>query len=184
MSQNCSPKFARERARMMFGCYRKSDAADPDTYVAALTMVLANYSEDVVAHVTHPVTGLPGRKTQSGWSGPPDIADVKEACDNEAAARFRRLEMAAKPKLVSLPPPPRKRGPGSRANVLILKEARLYPFAQRVTETESIEDWRHDENGRGIWISYALMQDNGRPAPKTFAPLPDVPPIESEGVEF
>jgi hypothetical protein len=43
----------------MFGCYRKGDANDPETYVAAITATLARYPEDVIRDVTHPASGLP-----------------------------------------------------------------------------------------------------------------------------
>lgn len=83
----------------MFGCYRRGDANDPDTYVAAVAMVLARYSTEIIRSVTDPYSGLPGRKNESGWSGLPDVADVKEACE-AAAARIERLE-----RYRALPPP-------------------------------------------------------------------------------
>src|SRR3990167_5280588 len=77
-STNCPVSYAAERARLLFGCYRRGDANDPDTYVAAVTAVLAHFSAEVVKAVTDPYSGLPGRKSESGWTGMPDVAEVKE----------------------------------------------------------------------------------------------------------
>jgi hypothetical protein len=71
----------------MFGCYRKGDANDPETYVAALAAVLASYPEDVIKNVTHPVTGLPSRVDFL-----PTVAEVFRAC--EAGMEPRRREAA------------------------------------------------------------------------------------------
>jgi hypothetical protein len=49
----------------MFGCYRRDEAADPDTYVAAITMVLSRYSAEVVEAATDPFSGLPSRKKKN-----------------------------------------------------------------------------------------------------------------------
>ena len=76
----------------MFGCYRKGDANDPDTYVAAITATLARYPEDVIRDVTNPASGLPIRKDFL-----PTVKDVFEACEEiiqprrEAAAREARI---------------------------------------------------------------------------------------------
>jgi len=63
------------RAKILLGCYRTGDANDPETYVAAVTAVLARYPEEVITAVTHPVTGLPSKK---GWL--PTVKEVSEAC--------------------------------------------------------------------------------------------------------
>ena len=75
----------------MLGCYRKGDANDPDTYVAAITATLARYPEDVIRDVTHPATGLPIQKDFL-----PTVREVHLACEaimqprREAAAREAR----------------------------------------------------------------------------------------------
>lgn len=85
--------YAAKRARLLFGCYRKGDANDPDTYVAAITAVLSRYSEDVIRAVTHPAKGLP-IKTQFL----PTVKEVHDACENiarpkrEAEERKKRIE--------------------------------------------------------------------------------------------
>jgi hypothetical protein len=66
----------------MFGCYRRDDAHDPDTYAAAISAVLAEYPESVVRYVTDPRTGIP-RKLKFL----PSVAEVAEACDHELDLR-------------------------------------------------------------------------------------------------
>lgn len=73
--QEALTSYAAERARLLFGCYRTGDANDPETYVAAITAVLAHYPEDVITQVTHPVTGLPHTKS---WL--PTVKEVTDAC--------------------------------------------------------------------------------------------------------
>lgn len=78
------------RAKILAGCYRKDDAADPETYSAALAAVLAEYPPDIVRRVTDPRTGLPSRQQ---WL--PTIKEVHDACD-ELDQRERRFAEAAK----------------------------------------------------------------------------------------
>lgn len=70
----------------MFGCYRRDEAADPETYVGAVVMVLSRYEADVIAYVTDPFTGLPGRIPFL-----PNLYEVKLACE-ERAAELARTE--------------------------------------------------------------------------------------------
>lgn len=69
--------YAAERAKILFGCYRTGDANDPETYVAAITAVLAQYPENIITQVTHPITGLPSNG--KGWL--PTVKEVRDACD-------------------------------------------------------------------------------------------------------
>ena len=75
-----------ERTRLMFGCYRKGDANDPDTYTAAVAAVLAEYPAEVIKAVTDPRTGLP-RKVS--WL--PTVKEISDACD----AQKRHLDNVA-----------------------------------------------------------------------------------------
>lgn len=85
--------YAAERARLLFGCYRTGDANDPETYVAAITAILARYPEQVITEVTHPATGLPKKK---GWL--PTVKEVSDACDEAVEfsinhqARLKRIQ--------------------------------------------------------------------------------------------
>ena len=68
--------YAADRARLLLGCYRTGDANDPETYVAAITAILARYPESVITEVTHPASGLPSKKS---WL--PTVKEVADACD-------------------------------------------------------------------------------------------------------
>lgn len=60
----------------MFGCYRKGEANDPATYVAAITLILAEYEPDVIERVTDPRTGIPRQMKFM-----PNPAEVATACE-------------------------------------------------------------------------------------------------------
>ena len=62
---------------MMFGCYRKQDANDPEIYVAAVTAILSEYPDSVIETVTDPRTGLPSKIK---WL--PTVAEVKSECES------------------------------------------------------------------------------------------------------
>lgn len=143
----------------MFGCYRRGDANNPETYVAAVSAVLIHYSPDVVKEVTDPYSGLPSRKKENGYSGMPDVADVKEACEDEAARIDRMAKYSKMPRYyqpMRLPSPPAV--PGSRANVLVRKDSPQYPLMLERTEGADFREWKWDEKGQGIWVSLVWIE--------------------------
>lgn len=145
----------------MFGCYRRGDANDPDTYVAAIASVLSRYDLDVIREVTDPFSGIPSRKKENGYSGLPDVADVKDACEGEASRRARIAELGAvkaRP-FFRLSPP---QVPGYRANLLVLKDAPQYAaMVERSKKPDtSVFDWKFDEQVRGIWVRADWMSNN------------------------
>lgn len=85
--------YATERAQLLLGCYRSGEANDPETYVAAISATLARYSEQIITDVTHPVSGLPSKKS---WL--PTVKEVFDACEEQAdrtrqqTARERRIK--------------------------------------------------------------------------------------------
>jgi hypothetical protein len=161
-----------ERAQLMFGCYRRGDANDPDTYVAAVSMVLSRYSAEVVKTVTDPFSGLPSRKSESGWTGLPDVADVKQACEDEAARAERYQQLGARK------PVPRIEGPklpGRRGNVFVPVGVPQYPAMVERCKTADPADWRTDSfNGKtGIWVPYPWLIDAPRAARTSFTTFTD-----------
>jgi hypothetical protein len=70
--------FAAERAGLMFGCFPRGQANDPEIYTMAIAAVLAEYPREVILAVTDPRSGLP-RKVK--WL--PSVAELAEACDAE-----------------------------------------------------------------------------------------------------
>src|SRR4051812_4873530 len=79
--------YAAQRARLLLGCYRKGDASDPETYVAAIAATLASYPDDVITEVTHPVKGLPSRLS---WL--PTVSEVHMACEDAMEPRVRQQQ--------------------------------------------------------------------------------------------
>jgi len=86
-----NPGYAAERAKILFGCYRRGEANDPDTYVAAITAVLAEYDVETIKHVTDPRTGLP-RKTNFL----PTIPELDKACVEHSHFIKARNELVSK----------------------------------------------------------------------------------------
>lgn len=68
-----------QRAMVLFGCYRRADAADPETYTAAIAAILSEYEREVVAYVTDPRTGLPRKSNFL-----PTVCEVDKACSEHA----------------------------------------------------------------------------------------------------
>jgi hypothetical protein len=68
--------YAAERARLLFGQFRKGDANDPQTYTASITAVLSRYPADIMREVTDPRTGLASRLD---WL--PTVKEVHDACE-------------------------------------------------------------------------------------------------------
>ena len=78
----------------MVGCFRRSDANDPEVYAAAVVAALVRWPVDVITSVTEPATGLPSKLN---WL--PSIAEITQAC----ADAYK----PPKAEPVYLPPPPR-----------------------------------------------------------------------------
>lgn len=76
--------YATERGRIMLGCYRKGGANDPQMYSAAVSALLAQYSQYVIEQVTHPLSGLPSRTDFM-----PTLKELKAACEQEAQRENR-----------------------------------------------------------------------------------------------
>lgn len=83
-------EFAAERARLLFGCYRKGEANDPKTYVTAVAAVLSDYPAETIRFVTDPRTGMPAR---SEWM--PTVGEVKRACEEHYGPIKRAIEREA-----------------------------------------------------------------------------------------
>jgi len=83
--------YAADRAKLLFGSYRKGDANDPDTYVAAITAILSEYDPAVIKRVTDPRLGI-ARKSK--WM--PNPAELSEACEEAKKAIKDEAEMSAR----------------------------------------------------------------------------------------
>jgi len=95
-----APDYLLKRAELLFACYRKDEAHDPQTYSAAIAAVLGDgYSRSIVEYVTDPRTGLPSRQKFL-----PTVAEVREACDARAA-HIARMDRYSELKTIPRPPP-------------------------------------------------------------------------------
>ena len=83
--------FAAKRAAILFGCYRRGEANDPETYTMGITAILSEYSEEVILHVTDPRTGI-ARKIKFL----PSIPEVDAACMAHADWCAKRDELLRK----------------------------------------------------------------------------------------
>lgn len=135
----------------MFGCYRKGDANDPDTYVQAIAGVLADYDTEIIRKVTDPRYGLP-RRLQ--WM--PTVFEVADECEAEQSRAARIAEMSQLRPLPKLPPAPRL--PGYRANLLFKPDFHLYAAFVERAKTADPKDWKWDEQGRGIWVGLSWLE--------------------------
>lgn len=79
--------LATQRATIMYACYRRDDAANPEIFLDAAAAILASYPDDCIMWVTDPRTGIPGTLK---W--PPQPSEVKEACEDYMAPLRRREE--------------------------------------------------------------------------------------------
>lgn len=75
-----------KRAKLLFGCFRKGEANDPEIFVASVAAVLGDYPASVVERVTDPRTGLARR-----CNFIPTIKEISDACDLEMEPLRRRL---------------------------------------------------------------------------------------------
>jgi hypothetical protein len=44
---------------MMYDCYRKDEAHNPEVFSAAVAVILTDFTKEVIDYVTDPRTGLP-----------------------------------------------------------------------------------------------------------------------------
>lgn len=110
-----------KRATLLFGCYRRGDANDPDIYVAAIAAVLAMYDDEIIMSVTDPRSGI--TTTDKFGAFPPNSGEMKAYCDGVASRQDRIGHYASLPRpagRVALPAPPPK--DGRRANLFIPRQ--------------------------------------------------------------
>lgn len=145
------PSYCLNRTKVLFSCYRKDEAHDPETYCSAVAATLSEFPRQVVEYVTDPRTGLP-----SSSKFLPNIAEVRAACVTEA----ERLRLRSQPRVgfnrPELPPKP--------AGDLFVP-----PYAPRYADMSARLDKDPDQGRRlqgGIWIPHVWYEERqNRPAP-------------------
>lgn len=143
---------------MLFGCYRRGDANDPDTYVAAIAAVLVRYDADLMREVTDPNTGI--QTTDKFESFMPNAGELKRYCEAEAArrARLEHLGSLPVPKRAEVFLPPPEPRPGDLANVFVPADNKRYSALVAWSRDPATNPrlWRIDDRRPGIWISYDI----------------------------
>lgn len=138
-------KYATQRAKLLFGCYRRSDANEPETYVMAVAAVLAGYDVEMIREVTDPRTGISTDERYATW--PPNSGELKIYCEGKAAvnARIKQYSQMPRPNLTRLAPPPP--APGRRANILVRKEnPRFAEMCEKAKKSDEAE-WKWHMHG-------------------------------------
>lgn len=163
-SMNQRLAYANQRAEVLFGCYRRGDANDPERYVAAIAAVLSTYDFELIREVTDPRTGI--CTDEKYMSFMPNAGELKRYCEAEAARRDRlkRLGDLPKPNLLRLAAPnPRDAPAGAFANVFVPNDNPRYSSLVKWSETADPRLFRFgrssDARG-GIWISHEIW-DSG-----------------------
>lgn len=90
-------KLAADRARLLFGSYRKSDAHDPDTYALSIAEILLHYDDWIMCQATHPWTGI--QRTEKFKHFPPNPGELADFCDdlNKLSKRYAYYDTLPKP---------------------------------------------------------------------------------------
>ena len=65
-------------ARILFGCYGRNDANDPDVYVTAAAAVLSHFPEDLIIEATSPDQGM---QVLQFKKFPPNVGEIRSYCD-------------------------------------------------------------------------------------------------------
>lgn len=133
------PAYCLSRTKILFSCYRKDEAHDPETYCSAVAATLSEFPRQVVEYVTDPRTGLP-----SSSKFLPNVAEVRAACVIEAG----RLKLRSGPKIVFTRSEPPYRPPG---DLFVAMDRPRYAEMSERLDKEPHSGRR--EKG-GIWIPH------------------------------
>lgn len=143
---------------MLFACYRRGDANEPDGYVRAITAVLSMYETDLVREVTDPRTGV--MTNEKYMSFMPNAGELKVYCDGVAKrkAHFKRLgDLKIQPRPLLSGPDTQ---PGSLANLFVPSSNRRFDALVEWATTQATDQrlFRFDEERGGLWISQHIWE--------------------------
>ena len=89
-STTLSGSEAARAATVLLGCFRKGDAADPETYVKAITAIFSGYDEEIVRGAIDPRYGLPSKAKFL-----PTVSEVRDECELLMAPRYAAAKRLA-----------------------------------------------------------------------------------------
>lgn len=151
---------------MLFGSYRRGDANDPDTYVAAIAAVLSSYSPEVIRESTDPRTGIAATERFAAFM--PNAGELKIHCDGVAAFRDRLARARELPPVV--PSHMRLAAPepavGRHATTFVPSSHSRYPEFVAWSQAADVRYWRAgpSDGRQGIWVCYGeFCKATGRP---------------------
>lgn len=130
-------------ARAICGAYRRDEAQDPETFAAALTVVLSDFPADIVRLAEDPRTGI----VASFPMGLPNVGQILRWMQDKLAHREKLQRFAALPQpdfTSRLHRPPIHSG--SLANVFVPKANEEY---SRMVERSNTADPREFEHLQG-----------------------------------
>lgn len=170
MSRNQLESYAAQRAALLCGCYRRGDANDPDTYIAAVAAVLAMFDYDIIREATDPRLGI--STTEKFRAFMPNSGELKAYCDALAERKERLKKLAAIPRPV--PSTHRLQAPeqpqGAWANVHIPETDRRYGRATDWAAKNNPKFWKYGPNSDGIpgiWVALTAIEgDQPKPQQK------------------
>lgn len=163
-----------ERAKVLFGCYRRGDANDPDQYVASIAAVLTLYEPELIREVTDPRTGISTEEKFITYM--PNSGELKLYCDSLRDRRARIAHLGSLPRPRPRLPRLIDDRPGRRAQILVYSDAPQYAKMLERIEGADKADWRWDDEQRGVWVSPGLFYNT--PGPAKFKPLPAPSDVE------
>lgn len=167
--------YAAERAALLCGSYRRGDANDPDTYVAAVAAVLSMYDFEIIREATDPRFGI--STTEKHRAFMPNSGEIKAFCEALAERTERLKKLAAIPRSVPVdrrleaPEPPQ----GAWANIFVPEGHHRYARFVEWTKTAPAKFWKFvkSSDGRpGLWIPLDVWQGHHQAKPEKPASAP------------
>jgi hypothetical protein len=159
-STNQRLSYATKRAEVLFGCYRRGDANNPDGYVAAIAAVLTLYDFEIMRDVTDPRTGI--QTTEKFAAFMPNAGELKIYCEAVAARveRLQRLGSLPRPDFTRAQLPKPEPAPGDRATVFVPASNSSYPaLLEWSMRTDTDPQLFKFEARPGIWVSYDTWEN-------------------------
>lgn len=157
-SMNQRLSYATKRAEMLFGCYRRGDANDPDRYVSAVAAVLTLYDFEIMREVTDPRTGI--MTTEKFAAFMPNAGELKIYCEAVAARqeRIQRLGSLPAPDFSRARLPPPEPSPGDKATVFVPASNSHYQAFLDWSKTADVRLFKFEQRP-GIWVSYDTWEN-------------------------